>query len=89
MTLDTILFSFEALNITIANNHQFNEIISKINQFENEFISKIGEDLKIQYFDIKQKYILNKLNHDDFIKTLAFGIKVGMKLKEELKNSHK
>ena len=87
MTLDTILFSFEALNTTIANNQQLNEIVSKLNQFEKEFISKIGEDLKIEYFDLKQKYIFDKINRADFIKTLSFGIKVGMELKEELKNS--
>ena len=89
MTLDNFLFCFNHSNISINNPQLSQEIYNKINQYEEEFFSKAGIELTRLYNDFKYALTFkrNFINYNDFEKILYFGIKVGIKFKNEFEKS--
>ncbi len=89
MTLDNFLFSFNHLDVSINNPQELKDIFSKANQYEKEFLLKADKELSKLYNDFKFTLTFNRnsINHNDFEKILYFGIKVGMKFKNEFEKS--
>lgn len=86
MTLEKFLYCFDD-TITVHSVEDLKNIYRKKNQYEKEFLSKISKELKKEYHDISYKHSFKMLTSSDFIKVLAFGIKIGIELKDEFEKS--
>lgn len=85
MTLELILDTLINLHKEIGDYERKTNACKDLPMIEEDFISKLSEELKKEFKSLKFEYNMHIdiLNYEDYVKILAFGIKIGLELKEQ------
>ena len=85
MTLELILDTLTNIHKEIGDYERKTNVCEDLPELEEKFVSKLTEELNKEYKSLKFDYNMHIdiLNYDDYVKILAFGLKVGLELKEQ------
>ena len=86
MFLDIIISTLKRTNPEIGDFSRLSPDCEDLPNMEKKFVDKLSEELKKEYKNLKSDYNFNAgiVAYADYTKILAFGIKIGLEVKERL-----
>ena len=88
MVWDIIISTLKRTSPEIGDFSRLSQGCEGLPEMEKKFIDKLSEELKKEYKNLKCDYNFNAsmVAYADYTKILAFGIKIGLELNEQLED---